>query len=610
MIPFIISLIISLGFFSNMQAHVWVARSAVADGASVDVSTIDLQHSRNALCCVMASSLSQSDQSQQAAQSVLHDMVTGINRSQLLVLQNKNEKHACSLLKNAFAYAMQQQAERDVLRDTNVAGIAVVCDDDALYVGHVGNSRAVLARGDSAYLLSHDHRAGSPSEYARLVDYGFIPSHIVTRSFGAKTHQKLQSTPSVTVTPLTHHDTFLIIGDAAFWRGISNNDAVAYMSEMLHSGVVCDDAIARLVAHASEHNEKNEPCSAVIMQRVPTRSSMVAVKSPTFSEQLDTLLALPAADWLNATIALPPLIGVLLKAYEGLNLSTVVPVAKNKTQESFIDLFFPYGALCSTLHEHFSLGAFSSDELQSFISDNAHDINVELKRAGFSIRLEQIPQLALYAATILKVMVQWREKGIKTEMRVGDMLYDAVHMHKGFLTYHAPGHDHPIFILMTKNNDLVFMTKAKEHCTNFALLNKALTLQESVRPDTISYDQLIFPMIDLSEKNDISWLMGLTLAEAASGYPEVNQIIQETIFKMNEEGALAKSAVATVIAFKSPSFKIPLVYTMDAPFLCWISRPGMKYPLFASYLDCEHWKNPGALFDSVDGVARRSMQQV
>ena len=125
------------------------------------------------------------------------------------------------------------------------------------------------------------------------------------------------------------------------------------------------------------------------------------------------------------------------------------------------------------------------------------------------------------------------------------------------------------------------------------LLSQIDLLITSLEPDLGHYDSLVFPMIDLNQQVDISWLGGLKTTDEAGRVWEISQAKQQTKFKMNELGARVKSAVAVAIRCLSIARNNPII--IDKPFFLWIQRQGLSYPLLYSYLDYECWSNPGNL---------------
>lgn len=105
---------------------------------------------------------------------------------------------------------------------------------------------------------------------------------------------------------------------------------------------------------------------------------------------------------------------------------------------------------------------------------------------------------------------------------------------------------------------------------------------------TAAFGGLQFPMVNIQQKVDISWLTDMSYDTS-----KIKEALQETHFQMNEKGAAAQSAatVALVTCIAPPK---PL-FTIDKPFYLWIERPGMSIPLFTAYIDQSDWKMPGKL---------------
>ena len=131
------------------------------------------------------------------------------------------------------------------------------------------------------------------------------------------------------------------------------------------------------------------------------------------------------------------------------------------------------------------------------------------------------------------------QEGRKTCIEMSGGRYDAVAQDRYVTTYQVDEYPHPVFAVATKNNDLVFMTKATDSLTNFALFSKVIGLQQDIRLAKNQYEELIFPMVDLKDTGEIAWLKGMVI-----GGKFISQALQQTMFKMNEYGAQAKSAVA------------------------------------------------------------------
>jgi hypothetical protein len=201
------------------------------------------------------------------------------------------------------------------------------------------------------------------------------------------------------------------------------------------------------------------------------------------------------------------------------------------------------------------------------------------------------------------MQVLWAAEGAVTQVRGKRTfaIYPAVSMHEnagGFSLFTSAAHTEPIMQIQTKSGDLVCMTSAelgaseKSMKRNLSLLEKIKTIAISEKTVCYDYNGVIFPMVDLDQEVDISWLKGMLVT------PDfyIAQALQQTKFKMNEKGAHVKSAVALGLectACPEKSMRLPLV--IDTPFYLWIERPGVTDPIFAAYVTEENWKDPKSL---------------
>jgi serine protease inhibitor len=94
----------------------------------------------------------------------------------------------------------------------------------------------------------------------------------------------------------------------------------------------------------------------------------------------------------------------------------------------------------------------------------------------------------------------------------------------------------------------------------------------------------------------VSWILKMKTYTDDRTEAYISQAIQQTILKMNEEGARAKSAFAGYMPLgtRIPKEKPDMI--IDAPFLVWFMRPLLNKPLFVGYIATEDWKNPGSIY--------------
>ncbi|MDP3710232.1 MAG: serpin family protein [bacterium] len=241
-------------------------------------------------------------------------------------------------------------------------------------------------------------------------------------------------------------------------------------------------------------------------------------------------------------------------------------------------------------------------ELVSMAALSEEPINAFLRQKGFDIQLDKFPSLmppkrAWGAASVLDVLLKWRTEGTRTQITTPIMdKFPAANLPKSTTSvFMSKLHPHPVASVFTKSGDVVHMTVCDKDLQHFSLLEEAeaISLNEQ---DYAPYEGVIFPMVDLNHKVDISWLKELSTLDD-EGYPNVlTQALQQTKFKMNHEGARIKDAVAIGGMRLTAAINKPLPpLIIDRPFLFWVERPNLSRPLFVARFTEEDWKDPGSL---------------
>lgn len=249
------------------------------------------------------------------------------------------------------------------------------------------------------------------------------------------------------------------------------------------------------------------------------------------------------------------------------------------------------------------MGATQNDplipEIISKGSRSADVLNKFLREHGFSIELRPFPQdprfKACGAASVLDLKLEWQKTGKVVNINTPEHEnFSGVELEN--ITVFPLSSLGFVACVPTKSNDVVYLTMHHSPFEGFALLEHVRILSERLKSKTTASEGILrFPMVDMDQEVDISWLKGMTTKDAYGDHNEISQALQQTKLKMNEKGARVKSAAA-VGAIRSVSVRIPLMlYVIDKPFLMWIERPGLSLPLFAGYITKENWKNPGTL---------------
>ena len=299
----------------------------------------------------------------------------------------------------------------------------------------------------------------------------------------------------------------------------------------------------------------------------------------------------------TSTITLLPIFSALSMAQkkygcEGVQMGTV-----NEKQKTFVAAHW--------VHKN-DIDLLQAGEICSTASYNVVEVNEFLRAHNFQIQLRDGGPESLYVASILKIALAWHDKGEKTTLAVNNKKYPAVRFERRgkqpFKVYDAPAgkNGNPILELAAKNGDMVYMMVApanQEPLREFDLLDSIAMWQQNKIESAVPYSAVIFPMVSLDQEVDIRWLLGMNFP-TSKGPAQIAQALQQTKFRMNEEGAMVQSAVAieVQIGIACPNFNPPPVFCIDDSFYIWIMRPGMKTPIFAAYVDkSDAWQEPESL---------------
>lgn len=241
-------------------------------------------------------------------------------------------------------------------------------------------------------------------------------------------------------------------------------------------------------------------------------------------------------------------------------------------------------------------------ELESMASRDHNALNQFLAKHGFNGSFEPFDPNKFGTASVLDVLVKWLMPGEETTLRTPEgKEYPAVLIeeHNPSSRFHnAPDEDssNPIIELKTGSGDRVFLYQVNTDLDGLNLVHYAMELTQGLTPSYANYADLTFPMVDLKDKPDIGWLMGMSTVDEVNTPWVVEGAKQQTIFKMNQFGARAKSAVEMV--FAATAFVPRINVVIDQPFMVWIVRDGLNVPFFTGYITEEDWMNPGDLEDN------------
>lgn len=232
-------------------------------------------------------------------------------------------------------------------------------------------------------------------------------------------------------------------------------------------------------------------------------------------------------------------------------------------------------------------------EVNSIASVDAKVVNEFLRDQGFEIRVHSVRQESydrhIYTASAFKLRLQWLKPGRVTA--VCDGAYPAVRIEESIQFFRSTHASNTVVAIPTMNNDTVYMTILDNPPTEFELLDRVVRISNSLVAD-FEFEGVVFPMINYDEEIDISWMAGMTTESMIVPWI-IEQALQQTKFRMNEIGVKVESAAAIGMITCRINQKPKLI--IDRPFLLWICRPGMKYPIFIGHFTEANWKKPDNL---------------
>lgn len=232
-------------------------------------------------------------------------------------------------------------------------------------------------------------------------------------------------------------------------------------------------------------------------------------------------------------------------------------------------------------------------EIERYGSTSAEELNAFAASRGLSICFEPFGADEAGGVSLLNLLVKWTVPGQRTSVTTRDRRrFPAVRLPASAVEFRrSTSHPAPIAMIGTVSGDTVYLTPMASHDSDPVALARRLT-QASL--ECSRFAGIVFPMVDLEVKEDLSLLLGIT-TRAADGRPvSIRAAEHKSSLKMNEHGARVEdvAGVRVVLGWHprpSPDFVI------DEPFLLWVQRPSLSAPLFVAHLTPEAWRDPGDL---------------
>jgi hypothetical protein len=188
------------------------------------------------------------------------------------------------------------------------------------------------------------------------------------------------------------------------------------------------------------------------------------------------------------------------------------------------------------------------------------------------------------------MLLEWLHAGKRTGITsLAGEEFPGVYIKEGVTVAHSLAvHPHPVVRVATKSGDTVCMSMVDSVPEGVTGLFLKVADLEKVKAASHNFKGVQFPMVDMDDRPDISWIQGMRVG---SGFC-IQSAKQQTKFRMNERGARVQSAAGMMMT-KGLSAEYP--HVIDRPFLLWIRRDGMDFPVFAALICEDGWKEPEEL---------------
>jgi hypothetical protein len=236
----------------------------------------------------------------------------------------------------------------------------------------------------------------------------------------------------------------------------------------------------------------------------------------------------------------------------------------------------------------------SIPEIESIASRSADALAAFCARRGFPMAFEPLTPPRFGVAAFLDVKVEWPEPGTPDTITTPEgRSFPGVEIEDAYVhVCRAKTHAHPIANLATRSGDQVYLSVASAPGSGLDLVEAAMRLSQDLAIER-DYEGVLFPMVNLEQPADVSWLAGLWTTSLEGDLAAIQSAQQHNRFRMNQFGARAESVTQlyTVLGVRHPK----PVLVIDRPFLVWIQRPGLSQPLFVAHVTPEDWRDPGDL---------------
>lgn len=252
----------------------------------------------------------------------------------------------------------------------------------------------------------------------------------------------------------------------------------------------------------------------------------------------------------------------------------------NDSQKRFIDLYATHREELGSLQSLEALAATKADPLNAFLEKN-----------GVRPMFDRLDDGTIGVAAILDMLVEWLKEGMKCEIESDGAMYPGFKIEDGAVYIHElPEYGNPLVQLVTKSDDSVWvMIPDQVPQSSFDMILAVFDIMQSPRALSDEFEGVRVPMVDIDQKPDLGFLLGMGTYDRDEERWDVSSIKQHFKFRMNHKGARAK--VVTTVEMRLTSVHIPKpIYVIDQPFLVWMTQGESKLPLAVALAGKDSWE--------------------
>lgn len=220
-------------------------------------------------------------------------------------------------------------------------------------------------------------------------------------------------------------------------------------------------------------------------------------------------------------------------------------------------------------------------------------VNDWMAQKGFAIKLTDMRRPDyFYVGSVYRQLIHWLRPGTELDLMAANGRTYPGALLDGGLSFYDSAKGMVAAVATTGNDVAYFMPMTVPTASPFGLMQTALSIQKNLEPK-YGYGELSFPMVNLDVTTDVSWLVGANTVSDRGQKAKVAQALQQSKLKLNHLSALAESGFLMSMLMEACFTKDRMA--IDSPFLFWIARQGVPFPMFTAWVDYDTWENPGEI---------------